>query len=95
VEQQRRARIGLELVGLAAAVVREEGYAAIVDALAEHHPRRRAAVRGGGGQRDRVRLRDAVRARLVEPAAKQHDRVLIEVALGEGPVGDSAHGAAA
>jgi hypothetical protein len=93
VEQQRRVGVCLELVGLAAGVVREEDDAALVEPLGQDHPRRRPPIRPGGGERGGVGLEGARGARLVEPAPEHRQGVGVEVGLGERAV--LAHGAAA
>ena len=50
VEEQRRARVRLELAALAASVAGEEDEAVLVGALQEHHADGRRAVRGGRGR---------------------------------------------
>jgi mannose-6-phosphate isomerase-like protein (cupin superfamily) len=82
VEEQRRARVLLELATLAARVVREEDQPVLVEALQEHHADRRRArgVRGG----DRHRFGRAHGAgRLVEPARELALRIGVQVGAAE------------
>ena len=55
VAEQRRVRIRRELAAFPALVAGEEGEAALVGALQQHHPRRRASVWRRGRERRRLR----------------------------------------
>ena len=83
VEQQRRARVRDELAALAAAVVREEDEAALVERLQQDHPQRRRAVGRRGRERHRLGIDRLGRARVLEPAPELGQRVGIELVARE------------
>jgi hypothetical protein len=78
VEEERRARVGLELARLAARVTRVKREAALVERLQQDHADARLAVRRRGRDRHRLRHLDPV-ARLVEPQPELRERVVEEV----------------
>ena len=72
-EAQRRARIGVELAGLAALVVRVEGEGAAHEAAKEHHAHAGRAVGRGGRERHGLGHVGAARDGLREPLLEKSD----------------------
>src|SRR6185503_10594883 len=81
-EQEARAARRLHLARLPAPVVRVEDEAALVHALEEHGADRWAAVRRGGGERHRGRIRFEL-PHLVEPAGELPQGVGLAVGLAQ------------
>jgi hypothetical protein len=82
-EEQRDARIALDLAPLAALVARVENEAALVEVLQQHDARRRPAVAGHGRERHRVRLVQLGGERLLEPTGELPVRIALDVRLVE------------
>ena len=70
-EDERRARVRGELLGLPALVVRVEAQVALVDAADEHHAHGRTAVRRRGRERRGLGLEQARVPGLREPRARE------------------------
>ncbi len=78
VEEERSARVLLELASLAARRMRVEHETRVVEALDEHHAHRRCTV--CARRRERRRLRHAHGANcILEPPAELDDRIVIQV----------------
>ena len=84
VEEQRGARIGFEVAALATSVVGVEDEAALVEALAQDHSRRRHTSRARRRQRHRLGLEGADVARVREPAPELGERIRVQVRGVEG-----------
>ncbi len=82
-KQQRRLRIGVQLVALAALVVGEEDEPALVELLDEHHPNRRRAASRCGRDGSRLRLRHSGCAGPVEPGGELPQGIGIDVSFSE------------
>src|SRR5439155_6739185 len=82
VEEERRARVRLELATLARRVVRVEDEASLVEALEQHHADRWRSVRRRSRERRRLGCLDGG-ARLCEPDAELLERIGGEVAAPE------------
>src|SRR5436190_2121143 len=79
VDEERRARVRLELPALAARVVRVEDEPLLVEALEQHHPQGRLPLARRGRERRRLgRAHDG--PRLLEPALELPQRVGVQLA---------------
>ena len=76
VDDERRARVLVELAALAALVAGEEREAALVRALQQEHARGRTPVGVRGRQRHSLRGRHSRSPRLLEPAVELRNRVV-------------------
>src|SRR5690606_17425479 len=86
-EDESGAGVGLQLPGLPAFEVGEEGEAAGIDPLQEHDPRGGTAVRGGRGERHRVGLAGAGGDGLDEPRLELDEGIGMRGVLGESGAG--------